>query len=522
MYVHGGRPQSGRNEIGQTFVLDLSTPWTTDKPAYRLLPSANPSGGTTSALFDSKSSWFLKANQSINVFDIPSETWAQPRHYDTLVTAATVAAVTDPEQNCVYVINGYRNANATFPDAPDTNLQYTPGPEQSVLGASTPLPVAASHAAVWSTLRKSALVYGGATNVVQSFYEFYPKDATFTQRTITGVSNPLGRSGHCMVEANGGSQVIVFGGFTGPESTTADIFFIDVATLAWTQKRAGLPSAQRGYAACAVSGDLFIAWGGATLSNKVFSPVSTPLVIYNMKTDSWQQNFAPTSAGTPTNNNPSSPSSSNNGGPNPTPVAAIAGGAAGALLLIGAGVGFFLHRRKRTRRGMPFVKVADNGDDDTPPSSQPTSAFKMSHMHSGEADQQQQQQQLYQQQQQHHPYQYQEQQFQQQQQYHAHPYQEQQHHYQQDPLLDANATKVGFALSPAGSTGFLSISTATSPISATAAATASSIQETPVSVADVSDLRPTEYIKAGPGRNPQLVATSYVDSTSSARNPQLH
>ncbi|KAF9912723.1 hypothetical protein EC991_009459 [Linnemannia zychae] len=457
LYIHGGRvsdPSTTEKspDSGQTFVISLNTTWEAESPSIRPLPTMYPSGGIGSTLFNNKKSWFLKDTDSVHIFDIEAETWAPEKIDSNVNPHPALGAIAVPTANdYVYVINGYKNAtdlNAS-PLMMRFNVQT-----QSVEPMHAAMNVADSHSIVWSTQKNSAFIYGGENAPEQSLVEFFPSDPakiTSIQRNILG-DIPESRFGHCMVEAYGGKQFYVFGGAT-KQGTTSDIYRIDVDTMKWTRLKSGPSAAARAYMACAVTNDMFIAWGGATWdgTNSRYQVVTTPLVVFNLRSGEWQSTFDPTPA-----SNGTAPPSDTPAPESETPVAAIVGGAAGALLLVGAGVGFLVYRRKQTRRGLPFIKVSDDGDDDNNhdnthgsskrginPSSSPP-AYKMSHLHDstghGGAEFNQQQQQYHQQ----------------------HPYQEQQHYYQQEPLLDPFAdsaaaaeynTKVENGSSPFGDSG---------------------------------------------------------------------
>ncbi|KAG0290968.1 hypothetical protein BGZ97_006023, partial [Linnemannia gamsii] len=399
LFVHGGTNTDISETIknpfsGQTFVIDLNNTWSIESPNVRLLPTMYPSGGIGSTLFNNKKSWFLKAGSAVHIFDIETETWVSEKIDNNINPLSSLGAVAVPMDNdYVYVINGYKDSTNVTSTA--VMMRYNVQ-SQLVEPLHATMPVATDHVSTWSTLKGSAFIYGGADYTDQSLVEFFPGDpkaVTSVQRSIFG-DIPAGRVGHCMVEAYNGTQI--------------------------------------GFAACAVTNDMFVAWGGATWdpANKRYTVVTTPLVVYNMRTGEWPSTFDPTpfvNSTPPTWITPPKPEA------NSIPVGAIVGGAAGVLLLVGTCVGFFIYRRRKqqTRRGLPFMKVGgghEGGDDDDKhlnagakngfSSFSQSSAYKMNHLQAGNGNgaggELNQQQQYHQQ----------------------HPYQEQQHHYQQEPLLD--------------------------------------------------------------------------------------
>ncbi|KAG0081480.1 hypothetical protein BGZ90_007939 [Linnemannia elongata] len=408
LYIHGGTVSDTSDTIknpnsGQTFVIDLNNTWSIESPDIRPLPTLYPSGGTGSTLFNNKASWFLKGTNAVHIFDMESETWALEKVDNNINPYPSLAAVAVPMDNdYVYLINGYKDANATNSTALMMRYNVQAHLVEPMLHA---MPVATDHVSIWSTLKGSAFIYGGVDYADQSLFEFFPgnpKDITSVKRAIFG-DIPAGRFGHCMVEAYGGAQIYVFGGNT-KQGTTSDIYRIDAHTMRWTRLGAGPTYTARAFAACAVQ------------------PTS----------GEWPSTFDPTLAANSTPPTGIPPSHDDDDSvPRLIPLGGILAGVAGILLLAGIGVGVCYCRRKRqTRRGMPFMKVDDHdgGDDDDDKilkggkngfssSSTPPSSYKMNHLqgnengNSGDSDQQ-------------HPY------------HQQHPYQEQQHHYQQEPLLD--------------------------------------------------------------------------------------
>ncbi|KAF9128438.1 hypothetical protein BGW39_005062 [Mortierella sp. 14UC] len=533
LYIHGGRvsdPSATEKspDSGQTFVISLNTTWQAESPSIRPLPTLYPSGGIGSSLFNNNKSWFLKDTDSVHIFDIDTEAWA-PEKIDTNVNPyPALGAIAVPTANdYVYVINGYKNA--TDPNSTAIMMRYNVQAQQ-VEPMHGPMAVANSHSIVWSTQKNSAFIYGGSDAPDQSLVEFFPTNpakVTSIQRSIIG-DVPESRFGHCMVEAYGGKQFYVFGGVT-KQGTTADMYRVDVDTMKWTRLRSGPSAAARSYMACAVTNDMFVAWGGATWdgTNKRYQVVTTPLVVFNLRSGEWQSTFDPTPA---TNGTEPVAPPSNTPTPDPkTPVGAIVGGAAGALLLVGAGVGFLVYRRNQARRGLPFMKVGDNGDDENNndskhgihSSSSPAPAYKMSHLHGSASHGGTE--------------------FDQQQQYHQqHPYQEQQHYYQQEPLLDPFAdgaaaaehnNKVEHVSSPFGNGSMHVPPPPATTFSGTPGGHFSPQPFVPVSpFASVHDndvrtvkVEVADYTKPGPGaqRHPQVVG-GYADTSSTIRNPRFH
>ncbi|KAG0271340.1 hypothetical protein BGZ95_000854 [Linnemannia exigua] len=343
LYIHGGRAlymTEANPPSDQTFFLDLSSNWSTDKPVFRQLPRAYPSEGSTSTLFNNKNTWYLynAPTQRVVLFDIQKSAWGAPQFYNSSSTELNLAAVTDPINNSVYVVNGWRTNNTQTNPSQTLRYQESTG-EISIAGSGAPAGL--SHAAVWSTRRNSILVFGGLNQRVHqnAFWEYGPTAEVYVPLTTQG-NVPTGRYGHCMVEAYNGAKIIIFGGVT-TQGTSSEIYILDVATLTWTQGATGPLSAARVFTACAVTNDMFVAWGGATLANGNYTVVNTPTIVYNLKTNgigAWQTTYSPLDDGS---------SSTTTRGP---PVGAIIGGSVGALFLMVFVGGLLIHCRKQRRR----------------------------------------------------------------------------------------------------------------------------------------------------------------------------
>ncbi|KAK3839968.1 MAG: hypothetical protein J3R72DRAFT_447082 [Linnemannia gamsii] len=352
LYIHGGRAlvQSAANPPSdQTFLLDLSTSWSTDKPVFRQLPAEYPSEGSTSTIFNNKNTWYLynAPTQTINLFDIQKSSWGAPLRYVACSTKLNLAAVTDPINNTVYVVNGWRTDNNQTNPSPSQTLRYQESTGQiSIAGSGAP--INSNHAAVWSTLRNSIIVFGevGKDVIQNSLWEYTPAAQVYVPLSSQG-NAPTGRFGHCMVEAYNGTKIIVFGGVID-KYVSSDIYILDVATLTWTKGATGPPSAARAYTACAVTNDMFVAWGGAIYVNDIFAVVNTPTIVYNLKTNgigAWQTTYSPDKVLDKVLDDGSSSATTHG-----SPVGAIIGGSVGALFLVMSAGGFLIHRRKQRRK----------------------------------------------------------------------------------------------------------------------------------------------------------------------------
>ncbi|KAG0355972.1 hypothetical protein BGX24_006510, partial [Mortierella sp. AD032] len=150
--------------------------------------------------------------------------------------------------------------------------------------------------------------------------------------------------------------MILFGGVEN-DSYLDDIYILDIESLQWTKGTPGGPAVARKRASCAVTNDLFVAWGGASVfPGPGVLPVSQNItIVYNLKTNQWQDTYSPDPyvplTPPPAITSPSNSGAGTGSGSNPTDTSAgadsgttsgtefsirlIIGGAVGGLAVIG-------------------------------------------------------------------------------------------------------------------------------------------------------------------------------------------
>ncbi|KAG0000687.1 hypothetical protein BGZ65_004152 [Modicella reniformis] len=115
---------------------------------------------------------------------------------------------------------------------------------------------------------------------------------------------PAPRKDACLVPAYGGTKMVLFGGFTSDRvKLVSDIIMLDVATMTWTKGRDPAKDERRGAAACAVSNDHFVSWGG-TYGNELSYVTLNSTIVYDIKTNKWTSTFIPGPKITTTRNIP--------------------------------------------------------------------------------------------------------------------------------------------------------------------------------------------------------------------------
>lgn len=138
---------------------------------------------------------------------------------------------------------------------------------------------------------------------------------------------PSVRDSSCLASAYGGTKLVLFGGIQN-SGALSDIFIYDVATNTWTQGQDGSNKRARASAACTVSGDYFITYGGYSGKGNRYPPPELTSV-YNLKTNTWVTRYESPSAG--------------------VSAGAIAGGVVGGVAVIAAIVLFVLYRKRRAK-----------------------------------------------------------------------------------------------------------------------------------------------------------------------------
>ncbi|KAI1319167.1 hypothetical protein EDD11_004810 [Mortierella claussenii] len=419
LYVQGGQ-FTFAGPVQQTFLIDLSVPWSTKDPAYKHLNEAGspPTIATSTITADGKN-WFMLVDSSAYLFNFQSQKWKQFMLSFTPITPGAEnrtfdGLVTDPETGLIYIPNGIlrRLANAMV------RYNVTDNTFTSFTMQATRAPETRYYVA-WSKVLRSMLFLGGAAADGQGIpftsMNVYSPTNGWSFPSLNGTA-PVGRPGACFVPAYGGTKMVLFGGeppgnrSTGPRT---DIFVLDVETWSWIQGPDVATEMGRAAPACAVSGDYFIAWGGCGFN---LNGISGTLV-FNLRTLSWTNNYVPppkptiTTIAQPTANAtanttmtapPVSATSLAASGSEPdassgasnrrsSRTAAIVGPIMAVLAIVIAGM-LFRHRgrlQRRSKNGI-FSDAVDSSkqksqDDDSLPSSRLTSSPAM-HVSSCPAD----------------------------------------------------------------------------------------------------------------------------------------
>lgn len=279
LYISSGiKPP--RSVSQQTFMIDLSVSWNTGAPAYKALSTGPAQNNSASAISADGKKWFTLAAGVGQVYDMSTDKWTVIFANKAMEKLWGRGAATDPTTGLVYIPFAYPNSDGTFSmlkvDLEDGSISRD--------NSTRTLPNPAQYAVAWSTPLRS-LVY-------------VMEGGMYTYNSINGWKNfttspkftlPMGS---CLVAANGGSQMVLFGGYSKATNVTlSNIYILDVATSTWTIGPSAPISDRRQTPACAVSNDHFIAWGGDTIvGTEVVAPTNLT-VVYNLRTSTWTTEY---------------------------------------------------------------------------------------------------------------------------------------------------------------------------------------------------------------------------------------
>ncbi|KAG0272835.1 hypothetical protein BGZ95_011385 [Linnemannia exigua] len=311
LYLQGGSI-SADNLLSTLWALDLTTTWTTTKPAWSAL-TLGPTNAYHSAGRSSDNATFITfgrdtgANQGaipksfVYIYDIASDIWSKEFTPQGLNddSRRDFQVVTNPAANKVYILGGdagtggtiYSNMFTTYDVATQTVTEITtpaPGP-QSV----------STFNAVWSPKLKAMVVIGGnfkSGTAASSLFLYHPDTGYWTTQATTGPFN-YGRTSACAASNGDGSLIAVFGGFIGAGAADPAIYILNTATWTWTTTK--FHGQGRGNSVCAIVDDTFISWGGFLVSPNTNNQVPTgaeALVMYSLSKGQWQTTYTPSPA----------------------------------------------------------------------------------------------------------------------------------------------------------------------------------------------------------------------------------
>ncbi|KAG0021876.1 hypothetical protein BGZ81_008754 [Podila clonocystis] len=299
LYVQGGVIATN-STTSQSYSLDLSTAWNVSSPAFKKLPPGVDDYLHLGALLTDLSTLYMISNGTHSYYNVLTGDLTQFTTANRLNgTNSGLKGLTDPTTGTIYVPNGYYGGSDTV----GSLLKYSPGAKTSTPGSMpTGLLNITMYAASWNTLLSTFLVHGGRTRgsidgMQNGLFRYNVADGSWASVTTSGQAPPP-TMGSCLVQAYGGTKMVLFGGD-------------------------GIGS---------------VAQSGGWTRDPYEGVTKQPTIVYNMQTNVWENRFDPAaSAGS----YPEHPSSSSNLG-------AIIGGVAAGVVVI-CGLAFWGYRRRKAK-----------------------------------------------------------------------------------------------------------------------------------------------------------------------------
>ncbi|KAK3833559.1 MAG: hypothetical protein J3R72DRAFT_453123 [Linnemannia gamsii] len=359
LYVLGGNPNSGNNgpPLTQFFSFDLSVPWNATAPVWTP-HNSGPAQAVFPATFSANQKkmivFHLNAPINSSRYDVDTGVWSTSNAVLPGSNFQGVGAVTDSNTGLVYMAAGYSTRQRDSLDVynfDSDSVSQTPMP-----GSGDALAARSYYGNVWSQHRKSILFFGGYNVANQAIVQgnIVTELVTSSQKwntLLTSGPAPSMRADHCVASNEDGTMMVVFGGRPtdpGPGGQKlpylGDVYTLNTITLAWTQ---GNPGEPRVYAACTVSNNQLIVWGGSDINDAI---ATSKMLVYNLTSASWVSAFTPKAIST------------QDAGDAPISAGAIAGGVVAGVAVICALVLFFIFRRRR--HGRTPVRTSSNHEEE--------------------------------------------------------------------------------------------------------------------------------------------------------------
>ncbi|KFH66566.1 hypothetical protein MVEG_07091 [Podila verticillata NRRL 6337] len=287
------------------YSLDLTVPWPASKPAWtKLVRQSQPQAGRMGLSKDGSVVYFFNPN-SVQPYNVQTAEWGAVTNFTGTELFGASLIATDSDSGKII---GLRHNIPTskgpgiIKDAQIVFSEFDPN-DNSVVHTALNVTEFTQEVA-YSSPRKS--LFFSSTGPDSILYEYNLATKNFT--AVIGKGQvPEYRSGACFASASGGKTLILAGGrkvyqppannifgSVGENPILNDVSAFDVETSTWTK----LTETPNGYylAACAVSGDSLILYGGF---DKLY-PIPQPNihndnvpVIFNLKDKVWVANYTP-------------------------------------------------------------------------------------------------------------------------------------------------------------------------------------------------------------------------------------
>ncbi|KAF9363240.1 hypothetical protein BGX34_004588 [Mortierella sp. NVP85] len=283
LYVFGGSTSKDFMVI-QSFMLDLSVPWSTNNPVYKEMTDIPDLDYPSCTMLPNGKEILVTLMRGVYIFNVKSNSWTRTTHTSGEFVQPSIAV--DPESGLAYFVE---NTQMLGGDKKLTTVDL-----KSSTNNTSVLPVLGNtanfdSATAWSSPLRSIIF---TKKSMSDLYVFTPSKATESSRGWSLLNIVVDQVNFhtlsCFVPAYNGSKMIAY--------TSGDIdkiYILDV--VARTSIKVDPPPSNSTLtpSACAVSGDQFIAWG------------DDEILVYNMKTNAWLKNYTPPSQLAPDSQNPS-------------------------------------------------------------------------------------------------------------------------------------------------------------------------------------------------------------------------
>jgi hypothetical protein len=304
----------------QAFAINLTASWNTSHPQYEnLLPGpATTADKATSALSADGRQWLVYSEEGAYLYDIGHPGWStlfKTEANATDLRPENPSAVTDPASGFVYILPKAVPTVEEDGSSASMKMMRVDLASKTFESVAMPLPALSSMGVssgfYSASLGKLVLIRGETANTTDgtgqvnhwNMFTYSAQDGWLEMKgdssgagALTPSSVPEPRKGACMVPWSSGSKMILFGGLASDQvKTQGEIYILDIATMTWTKGPEAAQMDRRAHAACAVSNDQLIAWGGQSDNGAAHNST----LIFNLQTNSWTTLYQATTSSSP-------------------------------------------------------------------------------------------------------------------------------------------------------------------------------------------------------------------------------
>ncbi|KAF9321182.1 hypothetical protein BG006_002663, partial [Podila minutissima] len=318
------------------FLIDLSKPWDVSSPLYTKMQDGIAGFQHPNALTSNNNDWLILANQTLFTYNIGNQAIMKEVLVPESISLEGFGGVIDPAGNLV-VPNGFNSSGIL------SSLKYSPeGARATSTPSYPPLAGYRFYAIAKSITANAAFVFGGYREEQPSGWSAALSQYSFRNSTWSPTNAfrmPTERDSPCLVSAYNGTKLVLFGGIQRGLEPMNDIYIYEIVTNMWIHGEPGTSTRARASAACGVSGDYFITFGGYA-HKRTRVPPQELTSVYNLKTNKWVTRYEPPMVITPT------PGTSGEG-TSGLSAGAIAGAVVGGVAVIAGVVICVLYRKRQ-------------------------------------------------------------------------------------------------------------------------------------------------------------------------------